>query len=562
MKRKIIITALCLVIIIGGVLMAYWNEVSGKARTKTLLIGDGVDKTRSALQVSPSMATDMLNLSSKLYPTLSVRESLFLTGSLDHFPAPPEGWFITMCKPFVASNGDIHFVYINSFDAFALPDLYFSWWVLKKGQSAPTLKYSDHYGDSHKPTRAEEKYANGNFTEYKGRVYFSYCKTSEDNPLGTFTRILSYDTETSTITADGVGILVFYSDVLPIAVYLEKLFVASGSLLSYSKTYDFSDFTTAQNSGSIPLAQGGNITSLTPMRDRLFISTETSLFVMMGSSWGTFQVILLSDNIGIINPKCITSKNGIVYFSSTNGDIYEYDGNELLNIKNEPMETGSRSGVRGGFESSEFKTTSISTDDNVLYCVALEKSEGIKTYCFDLIKRRWYIHKYESLIEEPSEDFYSVTKGSVVFQNNNLQYFLFYQIEDEKMGSGKPTRQKVKTNILLTGQSTTKANIPFTWVSPAYQLIATGKQALKCIHLTYVSPIGTQIGVYISNSVDGDDFVKIDTLPNSRNEQNTKSTIPIRHRGMENWIRIKFQGYGGIEIYNMTLEWRMLNRLQ
>ena len=86
MKRKIIITALCLVIIIGGVLMAYWNEVSGKARTKTLLIGDGVDKTRSALQVSPSMATDMLNLSSKLYPTLSVRESLVLTGSLNYFP--------------------------------------------------------------------------------------------------------------------------------------------------------------------------------------------------------------------------------------------------------------------------------------------------------------------------------------------------------------------------------------------------------------------------------------------------------------------------------------------
>ena len=109
--------------------------------------------------------------------------------------------------------------------------------------------------------------------------------------------------------------------------------------------------------------------------------------------------------MGLLTLNVLQVKNGIVYFSSTNGDIYEYDGNELLNIKNEPMETGSRSGVRGGFESSEFKTTSISTDDNVLYCVALEKSEGINTYCFDLIKRRWYIHKYESLIEEPLEDF-------------------------------------------------------------------------------------------------------------------------------------------------------------
>lgn len=668
--------------------MAFLNDVGGKINSKTYTIGDGVDKVHSPLQVLPYMATDMLNLTSNKFPSLSVRNGRTSLFDQTRLSVLNTERFISMCLPFMDSAGNIHYAYLQ-FKAdrtgvsFKGCDLMY--YIKKPTDNVPVFRYYYNIGFDAIPSPLDrESYATGNFCEYQSHVYFSFSR-------GTSGAHYIYVTKWSIATSlfvSGATVADFgsaSSRMVPTCIYLDKLFVGFDMTLTYSATGVPTDFTTTQDSGSIPLSQGGMITSLTPMRDRMIISTEKAIFLLFGTGFDSFSISLLADNMGIDNPKCITQKNGIVYFSATDGETYEYNGSKLLNITREPIDTGSKSYVKGGFPYSEFIITSLAIKENQLYCVD-DRTSYKKMYVFDITKRRWYIQDYPysdttlanfyNVLFEGDNELYSlITKTSTVgtmeqvvntlylvdngtltdietvvdaagtkqketntvvgtvttagnitvtithpfyyaspdassvavalndtaaqvaakikaaFDNVTLfpkfnEYFTMtvssanviveckiplanestFNINiknDDSVGITETDSANTTAGVAATYKTVTTASVaPFKWISPAYQLTPTGKQMLKAIHFSYYSPSGTELSVYTSNTLDQDDFVKIRTLPISSLNQSGKFVLPVASNAKNDWLRIKLEGTGNVTIYNMTMDWRILEKVR
>jgi len=670
--------------------MAFLNEVGGKINSKTLLIGDGVDKIHSPLQVLPQMATGLMNLTSNLYPSLSVRNgrtNIMLNSlNLGDLSLTAAASYLDTVKPFVDSAGTIHYALIF-IDENATPDnLHILWYALYTGMTVP-----EYLGDiviscaTYLSTDPMSYYSNINFCEYKSNVYlFHKYTTGSVNKLGYSLYQVAYHNFTTSYGATSTTV----DRVSPSCIYLDKAFFSDGVKLYWSATGVPTDFTTVMDSGYTELSQGGKITALMPMRDRLLISTEKALFVLFGSGYDSFSVSLLADNIGISNPKCITQKNGVVYFSADDGDVYEYDGTHLYNLTREPMQTGSKSYVKGGYPHGHFVPTSISIQDNALYCVddrRIVNTTYKDIYVFDIVQRRWYEQDYPysttsmlffwnttfcdnekayfleietwflETVPQITQNMYLADNGteytsqylidiagtkqkvkntvlgnitgdgsvyvqfkykptplieSVILSTTTLvtsgmtpaqtaaavlatlnatsaftmnfvgsvvgdavvvetKYYVgnlatYFKINNDSCtGLTASYIETVTSGVLNTYKTTSVQNVaPFFWISPAYQLTPTGKQMLKAIHFSYYSPSGTELSVYTSNTLDLDDFVKIRTLPISALHQSGKFVLPVNRNGKNDWLRIKLAGTGNIKVYNMTMDWRILEKVR
>lgn len=700
MKR--IIALVLAVAIIGGNQMAFLNEVGGKINSKTLLIGDGVDKIHSPMQVLPQMATDLMNLSSGLFPSLSVRNgrTKVSAGLLALTGLGASAYYLCTTKPFVDSIGNIHYclVYVN--EATSPDTVMLVYYILYPGDNFPTYSHLVTINaDKYLYDAGREYYSTLNFSEYNGMVYMFHKKTVSAVNHIAYTQ---YIMETRNI--ETVALLDSSTNELtsPSCIYVGKMYIADGGTLYWSATGIPLDFTTTMDSGSTELSQGGRITALIPMRDRILIGTEKAVFLLFGNSYDSISISLLADRVGIANPKCITQKEGVVYFGASDGDVYEYNGSTLVNITREPIDTGSKSYVKGGYSHGHFVPTSISIQDNLLYCVddrRIVNTTYKDIYVFDIVKRRWYEQDYpyssavmlyiwNTTFSDNTTAHYLVVKTWflesqqqiehwVYSVDNELSYNATYSVDvagtKEKVsnvvtgsdgshlitasGTAKVT---IKTNytglaegldamilyvpVLITdtmtqvatkiaafinaqlttassswpwlpllftftssgatlfmetkyavgnpidmfkvengdctGLTTTNktvvvvgvlntykyvnngVTIPFKWVSPAYQVTPTGKQMLKAIHFSYYSPQGTELSVYTSSTLDLDDFVKIRTLPVSALNQSGKLVLPVNRNGKNDWLRIKLEGIGNIKVYNMTMDWRILEKVR
>jgi hypothetical protein len=667
--KRVIVFWLIIGILMGVNFMSFLNETSGKVRMKPLTIGDGVDKVHSPLQVSPNMATDMLNLSSKDFPTLTQRYGRDKYPDIPYTAETVTETYTGDIKPYMSSNGELHYLMVTT-DTIPI----FYWYIVKNYTQPAILLYSDSLVTINVPSyKFADTYTTGNFSEFNGQIFFCYFTY---NSIEYVRHIISYDMDTqaindtyATITGDDTARL------SPSAIYYERLFLASDSIIYFSEAQEPTDFTSI-GSGTIFLKQGGRPTALIPMRDRMIISTATSLFVLMGNTKDSYSIHLLSDNLGIRNPKGIVQKNGVVYFIGTDYDIYEYNGNTLLNISREPIDTGSKSGVKGGFDYGLITTDSLAIENNMLYCTGFADNNLI--YVFDLNKRRWYIEDYPFdsqyiiAFSDTTRAYYmgikltggtyaTVTRNLILANNKGtidqyiaidtagtkqketntivgtvagasgvyctvtLTHDLFYgtnrafgvsvtsgdnattvatKIKDTLLTSrdvyelfnittsganlileskyaianessfNVEVKNGTCTGLTTTNSANTTAGVSNTyklvdytpteyfWQSPCYQLDTTGRQLLKSVHFSYYSPNGTEIGLYISKTVDGDDFERVATLPTSALKQSQKFVLPINRYRLSDWVRIKIQGHGAIEIYNMTMEWRVLGKLR
>jgi hypothetical protein len=679
MKKKLVAIIVSL-LVVGGSGMAYLNEVSGKIRTKQLQIGDGVDKIHTPLQVAPSMATDMLNLSGVHFPTLSTRNGRKESIKTSFVMENSTDTYLGSVKPFMASNGDLHYLYvIKNNPPASYPTLTIYWYVLRNGNYTPDLVHTANIITDALFNAANDLFTVGNFTEYAGKVYMEYLLYTAPATPSAYV-IITYNNNTREVLRydDALLDIEVSNRVCPSAIYQDRLFFAANERIYYSYPFVPTDFT-SPNTGNIPRAQGGNVTVLMPMRDRMLISTDTSLFILMGTGFDSFSVHLLTDNLGIRNPKRVTQKNGIVYFIGTDGDVYEYNGNTLINLSREPIDTGSRSGVRGGFENNSLNLSSISIENNSLYCLDSTPSVG-GVYVFDIVKRRWFIESLPypdvnvSTFNNAGNAYYlrddvvtsatpdridtyllsvnngltkdsswqinvagtkqketntvigTVAAGAGLYCRVTITHPLFYAtpiiydvtvaggdintaiaskivtwlnskrsfneyfiatvasasvIVESKIAYANESTFNIEvkngngTGITTTNSANTTAGIantyqevesstpiPFNWVSSAIQINPTGIQALKALHFSYYSPMGSDIGVYVSNTIDGDDFQKIGSLTTSALKQNKKLSLGFTKSLMNEWIRVKLEGYGPIEVYGMNLDWRVLDRIR
>lgn len=102
-----------------------------------------------------------------------------------------------------------------------------------------------------------------------------------------------------------------------VEVFKNHIFVAKGSLLSFSAPFSETDFTAASGAGVINV--GHTITGLTVFRDQLIIFSRNKIQRLVGSSVSDWQLTPIANDIGCISSDTIQEVGGDIMFLGPDG---------------------------------------------------------------------------------------------------------------------------------------------------------------------------------------------------------------------------------------------------
>lgn len=121
-------------------------------------------------------------------------------------------------------------------------------------------------------------------------------------------------------TTDTLSFLTVPSDVeggSQVIIYKNHVFIAKGSLLSFSAPFDETDWTVANGAGTINI--GHEINGLIVFRDQLIIFSRNKIQRLVGNSVSDFQLLPITTDIGCLYPDTIQEVGGDVMFMAPDG---------------------------------------------------------------------------------------------------------------------------------------------------------------------------------------------------------------------------------------------------
>jgi hypothetical protein len=140
-----------------------------------------------------------------------------------------------------------------------------------------------------------------------------------------------------------------------VVVYKNHVFIAKGTLLSFSAPFSESDWTVANGAGVVNI--GHEITGLIVFRDQLIIFSRNKIQRLVGSSVSDFQLLPITDNIGCLFPDTVQEVGGDVMFLAPDGirllGATERIGDFGLEVASEPI---SRDALKFISSSSSFSS--------------------------------------------------------------------------------------------------------------------------------------------------------------------------------------------------------------
>lgn len=123
-------------------------------------------------------------------------------------------------------------------------------------------------------------------------------------------------------------------------IYKQHVFVAKGSVLSFSAPYDETNFSAADGAGNIDI--GHTITGLKVFRDQLFIFARNNIQRLVGNSVADFQLLPVTEDIGCISGDTIQEVGGDVMFLAPDGlrllGATDRIGDFNINLPSQPIE--------------------------------------------------------------------------------------------------------------------------------------------------------------------------------------------------------------------------------
>ncbi len=99
--------------------------------------------------------------------------------------------------------------------------------------------------------------------------------------------------------------------------FKDHIFYANDSLVTFTAPFTFDDFNTGNGAGSFRV--NNTVTGMIVFRQRLFVFTLTSIFVLDGSSSTDFALTSVSEDIGCVQPDTIQEVAGDVAFLGPDG---------------------------------------------------------------------------------------------------------------------------------------------------------------------------------------------------------------------------------------------------
>lgn len=458
-----------------------WQPVDFKTNQIISNMGDGINTFYPPFDIADSEATYLRNVSSRSYPALSVR--------------PGRAKYATALT---TPNG--------------------------LGQRANTALHV----------------VDGTVWKYWGGSSFTNVATGLTNAtakfvertVGTLTQtIMSNGTEKKAWDGSSVTDLTNAPNTKIVAVHLQKVWWAKDNTVTYSKTTDINDYTTAGDAGTIYISNlKGNITTLIPFDNKMVIFSEYSMHKIYGNTSATFDPVDIEGNVGCISDKSAVICNKRLYWVAYDG-VYEDNGSGPLKVSEPFFINGQNAnGVTGGVTeyiknlklSLKEKIVAGSYGDNLYIAIPYGDSATNNNLLlvFDTKLRKWYV--------ETGAFVNFVTIANTLY--------------------GIDTTGQIWN--MVSGTDDDGTAIEWSYVSKAFTDGAISqKKVVSNLWITVDLPTSSTLEVYTSQSVDNDDFALLYTFTANANEQNQRIVLPVTKLQNIDWYRLKFAGTGQCKIH-------------
>jgi len=308
-----------------------------------------------------------------------------------------------------------------------------------------------------------------------------------------------------------------------------RLYCAVGNELHFSPLRIADDWTTVNGDDADPgvivveTNDGETICGLKAGSGHVIIFKPSTMHELYGTSASDYRLIPAAEDIGILNNKCCVNLNAITYFVDDTG-IYRYNGGSR---PDDTFAVRVRGYIRG-MNPSARNTACIGTDGNRLYvAIPVTSSSAPDTVLeFDPTNNTWYVW-------EDVAPVFMAKKGSNWYMGD---------------ASGR---------VLQIGGTTAAGTaITWNWVSKPFSARSLA-QRIRWYRAFFagVVPEGSTLQVYLSKSASGDDDWLLARSINADGViSSSRVGIPTTMIPNAQWIRVKFQGTGPVDILEFTFE--------
>lgn len=357
------------------------------------------------------------------------------------------------------------------------------------------------------------------FTNFKGNLStISLVGTNGVDPVKV------YDGSTvSTLTAPA-GL--YY-----IEQYADRLYGAVSNDLKFTAYRMANDWTTANgddaDSGYITIETptGETITGIKASSSHVTVFKPTSIHELFGTSPSDYRMIRVCTGIGMASNKHAVNIGGILYFIDvTNPGLYVYDGGNLpskafsLPVQ-DYMDRINQSGKMA---------SCVGTDGKNLYVsIPVNGSTPDTTLVYDIQAKAWdvwtdWVPLFFARIGSTNSFYFGDSTGRV--------------------------KQVTGTLDDLLPISWKRISIPYSAESMAQKLRMTRAWLTATVYA------GSTLSVYLSKQDKGDDWTLVKSITANATLESTPIYIPTHVVANAQWIRVKLEGTGPVEIKEFARE--------
>lgn len=433
-----------------------------KQPNEPVYLGGGINTYGTPFNVAEGQARDSCNISTRMFPALSVRPGISAA-------------FAAITAPNALGRRDNQHPHVQDGTAWKRWD-----------------------GSAWQNVQAGLTSATGKFVEFAtGTTLYTILANGTD--------VYSWDGTTAASMTNAPQTKLY-------AAHKGRLYALKDKELKFSALNIINDWATVNDAGSISITRAkGDGTAITEYDDHVVIWTAQSMHELYGTYPGNYQLLDVSED-GCISDRSVIEHGGILYFMDY-GEIKSYSGSKPIVISHavkkflDRINLTYKDKICAG-KNGKYLYWAIPYGTATSNNLVLEYDTELKLWNV----HTWAIAQFVTI----GEKFYGVSTTGTIYD----------------MDSG------------VTDGGTA---IQWYWVSGALNKNTLRLKTLGSIPIVYDLPVGSTMELWVSKSVDVDDFVKVHTFVASVNEQ--RADIYTDMIENVNWFRLKFAGAGPATVY-------------
>ena len=182
-------------------------------------------------------------------------------------------------------------------------------------------------------------YSNGTWYKYNGTSWTSIATGLSTSAYASFCNFQGNLSSINLLMANGIDAVKKYdgttvsnltnapSGITYIDAHDNRVYGAAGNIIYFCGLRKPEDWTTVNDAGSITIesSDGETVNAIKAGLQKLTVFKPTSMYELFGTGPSNYRLIQVADNVGILNNRCSTVVNGIMYFLGKNG-VYRYSG--------------------------------------------------------------------------------------------------------------------------------------------------------------------------------------------------------------------------------------------